>query len=298
MIDLKHKIGFIGLGQMGIPMSINLMKSGYSVEGYDIDIKALKNFKEQQGCVANNLRELFLGKKIIITMLPNGKIVKKIIMDMLRSNKAPYKDLIIIDMSSSDPIGTRNFAKILSKYKIKLLDAPVSGGVKKAISGDLSIMVSGEKKIIKKVTNVLKSMGANIIETGTIGSAHAMKAINNYVSAIGLMAASEAILVGREFGIKEDTINDVLNISSGKNNSTENKIKQFIISNKFSSGFSLSLMSKDLNLAYKLSKYLNLRTNGIKYAAGAWKKANNNLRKNSDHTEIFNYLEKVSTNKA
>lgn len=298
MIDLKHKIGFIGLGQMGLPMSINLMKSGYSVEGYDIDIKALKNFKEQQGYVANNLRELFLGKKIIITMLPNGKIVKKIIMDMLRSNKAPYKDLIIIDMSSSDPIGTRNFAKILSKYKIKLLDAPVSGGVKKAISGDLSIMVSGEKKIIKKVTNVLKSMGANIIETGAIGSAHAMKAINNYVSAIGLMAASEAILVGREFGIKADTINDVLNISSGKNNSTENKIKQFIISNKFSSGFSLSLMSKDLNLAYKLSKYLNLRTNGIKYAAGAWKKANNNLHKNSDHTEIFNYLEKVSTNKA
>lgn len=283
---------------MGLPMSINLMKSGYSVEGYDIDIKALKNFKEQQGYVANNLRELFLGKKIIITMLPNGKIVKKIIMDMLRSNKAPYKDLIIIDMSSSDPIGTRNFAKILSKYKIKLLDAPVSGGVKKAISGDLSIMVSGEKKIIKKVTNVLKSMGANIIETGAIGSAHAMKAINNYVSAIGLMAASEAILVGREFGIKADTINDVLNISSGKNNSTENKIKQFIISNKFSSGFSLSLMSKDLNLAYKLSKYLNLRTNGIKYAAGAWKKANNNLHKNSDHTEIFNYLEKVSTNKA
>lgn len=298
MIDLKHKIGFIGLGQMGLPMSINLMKSGYSVEGYDIDIKALKNFKEQQGYVANNLRELFLGKKIIITMLPNGKIVKKIIMDMLRSNKALYKDLIIIDMSSSDPVGTRNFAKILSKYKIKLLDAPVSGGVKKAISGDLSIMVSGEKKIIKKVTNVLKSMGANIIETGAIGSAHAMKAINNYVSAIGLMAASEAILVGREFGIKADTINDVLNISSGKNNSTENKIKQFIISNKFSSGFSLSLMSKDLNLAYKLSKYLNLRTNGIKYAAGAWKKANNNLHKNSDHTEIFNYLEKVSTNKA
>ncbi len=282
---------------MGLPMASNLLKAGYLVFGYDIDKNTTKKFSAISGQISEKLKDCPIDLNIIITMLPSGEIVKKTILSFLKIQKNINKNIIIIDMSSSDPIGTRDFEKNLAKFKIKILDAPVSGGVKKAISGKLSIMVAGHKNDIKKIKPILSCMGSNIIETGKLGSAHAMKAINNYVSAIGLMAASEAVILGKKFGIKPNIINHVLNISSGKNNSTENKMNQFVLSKTYSSGFSLSLMSKDILIAHNLSKKLNITTKGIGYSAKTWSKANNILKKNSDHTEIFRYLEKISTQK-
>lgn len=283
---------------MGLPMAVNLLKAGYLINAYDINKNSRKKFEKLGGEISNNLEDCTKNANFIITMLPDGDIVKKTILSYLKNRKLLNYEVIVIDMSSSDPIGTIALAKKIIKNKIKIIDAPVSGGVKKAISGDLTIMVSGKnKEVFKKVKPILKYLSTNILLTGALGSAHAMKAINNYVSAMGLIAASEAIILGEKFGIDPNTINEVLNVSSGKNNSTENKICQFILTEKFSSGFSLALMSKDIMIANKLAKKLNIKPIGINFSTKIWADANNHYTKNSDHTEIFKYLKKISTKK-
>ena len=294
--NFHSKLGFIGLGKMGMPMASNLINNGYNLVGYDTNRKALTNLKKVGGNTVNKIEDFGNDISIFITMLPNGDLVKKTVINLVK-NINNKKSVIIIDMSSSDPMGTKQLFKKLKNKNIKLIDAPVSGGVKKAISGKLSIMVSGDSKIIKKVNPILSKLGHNIIEIGTLGSAHAMKAINNYVSAMGLMAVCEAIILGKKFGINSKTLNDTLNVSSGKNNSTENKIEQFVLSNKFSSGFSLPLMSKDVSIALKLSQKLKLKLNGINFASNEWKKANKISNDQTDHTEIFKYIKNISTKK-
>ena len=163
-------------------------------------------------------------------------------------------------MSSSDPFVTRELGPQLKQTGVDFIDAPVSGGVKRAIDGSLAIMAGGDGAVIVRVKPLLSTMGKSIIETGVLGSGHAMKALNNYVSAAGLLAACEALKVGVDFGIEPDKIIAVLNASTGKNNSTENKMMQYVVSKLFNSGFSLGLMRKDILVATDLAKKLGSKT--------------------------------------
>jgi 3-hydroxyisobutyrate dehydrogenase len=138
---------------------------------------------------------------------------------------------------------------------------------------------------------LLLTMGKVIIETGVLGSGHAMKALNNYVSAAGLLAACEALKVGVDFGIAPDKIIAVLNASTGKNNSTENKMMQFIVSKQFDSGFSLGLMRKDIGIATDLSKRLGSKTLLGETLLKSWADAEAKLGGTADHTEIFRMLD-------
>ena len=163
-------------------------------------------------------------------------------------------DCIVIDMSSSNPVGTRELGSVLAKRGIHLIDAPVSGGVKRAEDGSLSTMVGGEPAIIARARPLLEAMAKQIFLTGPLGSGHAMKALNNLVSAAGLWMASEALLVGKQFGLAPENMVDILNASTGRNNTTEHKCKQQILSRAFASGFSLGLMAKDLRTAQDLAQ--------------------------------------------
>ena len=159
-------------------------------------------------------------------------------------------------MSSSAPLGTRKLGEELIAAGFEFIDAPVSGGVKRAADGTLAIMVGGDPATIDRVDPVLAAMGRSIFRTGVLGSGHAMKALNNYVSAAGLVAAVEALQVGRKFGLDPGLMADILNVSSGKNNTTELKLKQFIISQTFNAGFPLRLMAKDVRTADELAHAL------------------------------------------
>jgi 3-hydroxyisobutyrate dehydrogenase len=136
------------------------------------------------------------------------------------------------------------------------------------------------------VEPILKTMGSSIIETGGLGSGHAMKALNNYVSAAGLLAACEALDAGEKFGIAPDIIVKALNSSTGKNNSTELKLNQFIVSGAFNSGFSLGLMRKDLATAVDLAKAVHSGMPLAEALLGSWTTAEQRYGKAADHTEI------------
>ena len=282
------KVAVIGLGNMGQPMAARLIRAGYAVSGFDIDASAREQFASGGGAAAVDAAASVAGAEVVITLLRDGKIVRAAV-DLLRPHLQP--GAIVIDMSSSAPLGTRALGDELIAAGFPFIDAPVSGGVKRAVDGALAIMVGGAAETIDRVEPVLATMGKTIFRTGPLGSGHAMKALNNYVSAAGLVAAVEALAVGGRFGLDPNVIVDVLNASSGRNNTTENKLKQFVIPETFNSGFSLALMAKDIRIADELAHQLGVPAPLADEIARMWSSAESKASVGADHTEIGRFLD-------
>ena len=278
-----ENIGFIGLGAMGSVMAPLLVKAGYKVFGFDIRKKEL----EDSGIIyVRNVSDLS-DKDVIIFMLPDGKEVSKTAEELIKSNTKS----IMIDMSSSNPEDTMVLGKRLNKKNLTLIDAPVSGGVAKAKTGELMIMVGGDLHEIKKVIKILQVMG-KVEMTGPLGSGHAMKSLNNYVSAAGLIASLEALNAARKIGIDEENFLRIINSSTGKNNSTEVKLDKFVISQKFNSGFSLNLMVKDVSIANGLIENLTKESPLSKNVLSYLNSSLSFLGQEADHTEVYKVLNK------
>src|SRR5262249_51415821 len=156
------------------------------------------------------------------------------------------RNAIVIDMSSADPVGTRTTHADLAKRGLAFVDAPVSGGVPRATDGTLAIMIGGDAPAVAAARPVLEKMGTRLFEVGGPGNGHAMKALNNFVAGTGFIAVSEAVLVGKRFGLDPNVMIDIMNVSTGKNFNTENVVKQHVISGAFASGFALGLLAKDV----------------------------------------------------
>jgi 3-hydroxyisobutyrate dehydrogenase len=281
-------IAVIGLGNMGVPMGACLIKAGFAVTGFDLSEAARQNFAAAGGRCANDVASAVASADAVVTLLPNGKIVREAV-GALRPHLKP--GAILIDMSSSDPIGTRALGEELIAAGFEFVDAPVSGGVKRAVTGTLAIMVGGDGATIDRIGAVLAALGTSIFRTGALGSGHAMKALNNYVSSAGLIAAVEALRVGRKFGLDPALMTDILNVSSGKNNTTEVKLKQFIISETFADGFPLRLMAKDVRTANDMAHALGIPAPLADLCTDLWEAAARSLSDKANHTEVLRYME-------
>jgi 3-hydroxyisobutyrate dehydrogenase len=282
----------IGLGNMGTPMATRLHRVGFSVTGVDLSEEARRRFAATGANVDSNAAAAARQADVVITLLPDGKAVRSAL-DPLRSSLKP--GCIVIDMSSSDPIGTRDLGGTFLAAGFDFIDAPVSGGVKRAIDGTLAIMAGGAASSIDRVSPLLSVMGKSIFRTGVLGSGHAMKALNNYVSAAGLVAAVEATQVGMKFGLDPDLMADILNASTGRNNTTEVKLKQFINSRTFNAGFPLRLMAKDVRTAASLARAVGAPAPLAGICAKLWDDASQALDVNADHTEIGRHIETLKS---
>jgi 3-hydroxyisobutyrate dehydrogenase len=299
-MDRPTKVGFIGLGNMGQPMAARLLEAGFALTVLDADEKAQQAFVDEYGGnPASSLSALASESDAVITMLPDGHVVRRVVLgegeegdDRLLGSMR--QGAILIDMSSSSPTGTQALGKILAQHGIFMLDAPVSGGVSRAENGTLAIMVGGDAAVVKGCRPLFEAMGERLFETGALGSGHAMKALNNLVSAAGLIAAAEALLIGHRFGLEPTVMIDILNASTGRNNSTENKFKQHILSRAFNSGFSLDLMVKDLTTAVDLAR--ETRTPAVFSAAcrELWAAALSRLENEADHTAVVRWFEEMA----
>ena len=238
-----RSVGFVGLGAMGSVMAPLPVKLGYRVTGFD----PATTLNEQSGVYLALKLEDLVNCDAIILMLPDGKTVAKVATNLA---SAGFRG-IVIDMSSSQPRGTIDLAKRLGKKLIRLIDAPVSGGQKKAAVGTLMIMAGGKQEELDEIRSLLGCFG-NVVHVGPLGAGHAMKALNNYVSAAGLVASMQALATAQSLGIHPETFTKVINGSTGRNNTTEVKFEPFIISRSYASGFSLQLMAKDVGIACEL----------------------------------------------
>ena len=289
-------IGFIGVGNMGWPMAASLVQAGFTVQVHDNRREVADNFVQQVGGFApDSLRELAGACDVIVTMLPTSRIVSTVLADAEDSVLAAMRPgTVIIEMSSGEPAVTQRLAEKVASLGGEMIDAPVSGGVSRARTGELAIMVGGESKTIDRMLPVLSGMGSSVLRTGGIGSGQAMKALNNLVSAGGFLIGIEALLIGQRFGLDPAVMVDVLNAATGMNNSTQKKFKQFVLSRKFDSGFSLDLLVKDLSIALGVGRDTATATpfsalcRELTVAAAAM------LGPGADHTELARLAEKLA----
>lgn len=288
-------LGFVGIGTMGDPMVHCLAAAGHHPLIHDANPAAAARVAERDGLTsAPAARDVGAVCDVVILMLPDSAIVRDVCLGSGELAGAMKPGSVIVDMSSSDPIETRKLGAELKEMGITLLDAPVSGGVRKARDGTLAIMLGGDDAAaMDKVEPILTGMG-KVFRAGPLAAGHATKALNNYVSAAGLVAACEAVIVGRDFGLDPAVLTQIVNASTGRNNSTENKIAQFVLSGKFrDAGFALRLMTKDVGLAAGLGRHTGHDFPGLAALSSIWKDAAEDLDPAADHTEIFRYLESL-----
>ena len=288
------KIAFVGLGLMGVPMAKNLLKAGYQLAGFDLNPEVAAKFLDEKGFqFVSSPAQAIQDANLTILMLPDSTIVDALLWGSNGSAGIATqlrKNSYLIDMSSSSPISSKENNQKLEKLGIKFVDAPVSGGVKKAMDGSLAIIVGGKKEYFGEIHPLLECMGKSIVHVGDAGAAHAVKALNNYVSAAGLIAASEALNAANKFGLDPHVVNQVFNASTGRNNTTENKVENFMLNDAFNSGFSLALMRKDVQIALNFIENMNCYASLAKQCVLTAKEADEKLGKGADHTAMFDYV--------
>jgi 3-hydroxyisobutyrate dehydrogenase len=283
---------FIGIGNMGWPMAARLVKAGYDVAVSDAVADRAGQFaKEIGGKAASDLVGAVKAADVIIMMLPTSGHVEVVIASIDAGMRAGH---VVIDMSSGAPAATRAIAERLVTRGVTVLDAPVSGGVSRAVTGDLAIMTGGDADALDRVDPILKAMGTTIHRIGAVGAGQAMKALNNLVSAGGFLMAVEALVIGQQFGLDPAVMTDVLNASTGMNNSTQKKLKQFVLSRKFDSGFGLDLMVKDLSIALEVGRDNGAPTPFSALCREMWASAAAMLGKGQDHTAIAKFSEAIA----
>ena len=276
------RIGIIGLGAMGSVISKVFQQNKIRILGFDIYKKfTSKGYFKQ----ADNLNE-FNNLDKILTILPDGKAVHDIVKKLVKIKF--HGD--IIDLSSSHPSDTIQTNIFLNKSGCYLMDAPVSGGVERAKKQSLMIMFGGCKRKFNANKKLLSLLG-NTEYVGPVGSGHAMKSLNNYVSAAGLIASFRAIATAKNFGIEPEKFQKIINASTGKNNTTEVKIDKFILNQKFNSGFSLKLMAKDINNAKSIINKNSIQTPLTDAISFYLENSLQKLGSLSDHTELYKLIE-------
>ncbi len=285
-------IGFVGIGNMGWPMAARLLAAGFPVQVADTRPERAEGFVDQVGgTAASSLRALAEASELILTMLPTSAAVSAVLDDILPQLRP---GALLIDLTSGEPAATRRIAVRVSEAGGAMVDAPVSGGVERARTGQLAIMAGGADADVERARPALEAMGSSLLRTGGVGTAHAMKALNNLASAGSFLIGVEALLIGQRFGLDPGMMVDVLNASTGMSNSSQKKFRQFVLSRRFNSGFGLDLMVKDLGIALGVARDTSTAAPFAALCRELSAAAQAMLGPGADHTELAKLSERLA----
>jgi 3-hydroxyisobutyrate dehydrogenase len=260
------QIGFIGLGNMGLPMAINLVKAGHAVRGFDIAAQALESLREAGGQVAANLEEAVAEAELILTMLPQGQHVRAVYMDTPGILSAAPEGALLVDCSTIDVETARTVARSAADRGFSMLDAPVSGGVTGAAGGSLTFMVGGEDAAFRRAEPFLASMGKAVIHAGPSGNGQAAKICNNLILGVSMIAVSEAFALAHRLGLDAQRLFDISSRSSGQCWSMTSycpvpgPVPASPANRGYRPGFTAAMMLKDLRLAQQAAQSVGAAT--------------------------------------
>ena len=258
---MATRIGFIGLGVMGTPMAGHLAKAGHSLTVFDIDPgKGARLAAAHPGVrVAATPREVAESSRVVVTMLPSGEFVRDVALGKNGLIEGFKGGELLIDTSSCEPWLTVETAKALAAKGVAMVDAATSGAEMGAIAASLVFMVGGDPSVIERARAVLNIMGKHVFHLGPIGAGHAMKSINNTITAMTLAATAEGLVIGKKLGLDPNVMTDVLNVSTGGSWITQTHIKQRITNRAFDDPFKLELMVKDIRIGMELAQRQDTR---------------------------------------
>jgi 3-hydroxyisobutyrate dehydrogenase len=290
------RVGFIGIGNMGAPMASHLAKTGFDVTVYDTRPETVLLFVEQYGArAAQSLQQLAHGVDAVITMLPDDKVVRAVILGDDGVAAALDPGAIVIDMSTSDPLGTRSLSEELKRRGISVIDAPVMGGVVFAKDATLDIMVGGDAQVIERCRPLFNALGRSVTLCGAVGAGHALKALANYVNACALINAIEALTIGKRFGLDPKLMAEALiPMCAGRNHPIEKKILPHILTRKYGTGMALGFIAKDVRIAERTARSMQAFAPLAQKVSELWSAAAETLGPDVDHTQIVRYWEEAT----
>jgi 3-hydroxyisobutyrate dehydrogenase-like beta-hydroxyacid dehydrogenase len=253
---MAEKVGFIGLGNIGNPMSRNVLKAGFPLVGYDVNPAAIERLVKEGAEAASSPKDVGSRAQKICLSLPNSTIVETVCLGKDGVIEGAAAGTVVIDLTSGNPPHTAQIGARLAERGIHMIDAGVSGGVAGAEVATLGIMVGGDEKIYEQCLPILRAIGQNIFHMGKIGAGHMTKALNNFLSAANYLAASEALTVATKSGLDPAKVVGAVNASSGMSFATMKRIPNFVLKGDFSfrGGMATELIIKDLTTALGIGK--------------------------------------------
>jgi 3-hydroxyisobutyrate dehydrogenase len=257
-------IAFVGLGNMGLPMVANLVKAGYRVHAADVRREAVEAAVGQGALAAESAAGATGRAEVVITMVPNSPEVEIAYLGPGGVLEGARAGQIAIDMSTIDPATTRKIGARLEAAGVRMLDAPVSGGVPGAVAGTLTIMVGGDPAVVAQARPILGAMGKNVVHVGPLGSGEVAKICNNLLAGVSMLAAAEAFTIGIRAGVDPKILHDVIRTSSGNCWALEHNcpvpglVPKSASNRNFAAGFMTDLMAKDLGLAVNAARELRV----------------------------------------
>jgi 2-hydroxy-3-oxopropionate reductase len=289
-----EKIGFIGLGAMGGPMAKNLAKKGFQLTVYDVVRERIEPLKAVGAEPAASCRETAEKCPVVITMLPASYHVKSAVLGPGGILEGIRKGSVLIDMSTIDPITTREIAGLLAEKGAEMLDAPVARGVPAAVAGSLVIYVGGKKEVFDRHREILAAMGTDIVHAGDIGSGEVVKIVNNFMVAVTTCALAEALVLGVKAGVKTDILYEALSSGSGNSFVLQNHYRNNVLKGKFEEGvFPVDYMLKDLDLALSTGNQLRVPLHFAALSAQQYIQAGASGESKKYHPAVIRPLEKL-----
>ena len=264
------RIGFIGLGNMGLPMAQNLLKAGHTVEGVDVSSTAVDKLKASGGTGVETAKTAAARADVVITMLPSGKEVREVYLGSSGIIENANAGTLLIDCSTIDVETARAVAAAAEKQGLLMLDAPVSGGVGGATAGTLTFMVGGNAQAFGRAEAILQKMGKTIVHAGGAGNGQAAKICNNMILGVSMIAVSEAFVLAEKLGLDHQKLFDISSKSSGQCWSlttycpVPGPVSTSPANRDYQAGFTAAMMLKDLKLSQDAAK-----TSGTKTELGA-----------------------------
>lgn len=290
------RIGFIGLGVMGTPMAGHLARAGYPLTVLDVDgSKARALAAEHEGVrVAPSPKAVAEAADIVITMLPSGEFVREVALGGDGLIEGFAAGSVLLDTSSCEPWLTVETAAALAEAGVEMVDAPVSGAQAGALAAELVFMVGGAEGAVARVSPLLNVLGAQAFHLGPVGAGHAMKCINNLITAMTFMATAEGLTIGTRFGLDPDVMTDVLNVSTGMSWISRTHIKQRITNRAFDDPFKLALMAKDIGIALELAGREELSLPLSDRGRELWRAAAGAAGEGASISEMVRWLERTT----
>lgn len=282
-------VGVIGLGNMGRGMALTLQRSGYAVLGLDKSEQVSSVAREAGIPLAASLPELARACSAIVLSLPTSAIVRAVLEGEqgLLASAAP--GTLLIDTTTADPQITRELAVVLKEKNLRFVDAPVSGGPTGAMKGELTMFIGGSDEDVAYANPILSALGTKRFHIGGVSAGHVAKLINNLLTASHLVTASEAFRLANAAGISTDQLIEAVNAGSGRSGVTLFNYPNRILNNTYSSGFTMQLMRKDVNLAVSLGDALGLSLPAVSVIGDIWKSSAAALADGEDFNRIVNF---------
>lgn len=290
-------VGFVGLGVMGTPMASHLHKGGHHVTVHDLDMasaRALAAKLGERAHAADTPRAVAERSDIVITMLPNGRVVQQVALGDNGLLEGFRPGALLLDTSSSEPWLTRETAKRLADKGVAMVDAPVSGAQWGAEEARLVFMVGGEAAHLERVRPLLDCMGQQIFHLGGQGSGHSMKCINNLITAMTLSATAEGLVMGKACGLDPAAMVKVMNVSTGGSWISQTHIEQRVLNRAFDDPFKLELMLKDIGIANALAREHHVSAPISALGQQLWQAASRAVGAGASISELVRWVENQS----